>query len=61
MGINPVSVEKMNKAKKYKLLLDDKEYSETQGIFEISMVWLMRTYKDLTSVKMVKSFVKNDK
>jgi hypothetical protein len=38
MGINPVSVEKMNKAKKYKLLLDDKEYSETQGIFEISMV-----------------------
>ena len=61
MGINPVSVQKMNKAKKYKLLLDDKEYSETQGILEISMVWLMRTYKDLTSVKMVKSFVKNDK
>ncbi len=61
MGINPVSVQKINNTKKYKLLLDDKEYSETQGILEISMVWLIRTYKDLTSVKMVKSLVKHDK
>jgi hypothetical protein len=38
MGINPVSVQKINNTKKYKLLLDDKEYSETQGILEISMV-----------------------
>jgi len=37
MGINGAKVQKINKTKKYRLLLEDKEYSETQGILEISM------------------------
>jgi len=61
MGINGAKVQKINKTKKYRLLLEDKEYSETQGILEISMDWLKITYKVLISVKMVKSLVKHDK